>query len=144
MNESNKKHLTTNTGLAKSLEAVQATNSDHPIEPPRLSAPAARRKRRLFASLIVLMAFSVTAIIVYHMRSALAYDGRYKGLVAALCAIAVGGFLIGHLIRVMTKEEEEEELQEEHANANQAIVSPPEPIPAKPQTNPTTPPRVAG
>lgn len=60
------------------------------------------------------------SVIVYLLRSQLAYNGRYVGILMALGAIACGVFLIRRLIRVL---EDKDKLQEEQPNANQVTVS---------------------
>jgi len=141
MNDPNKEQLAINTDRAKSIGVVQGTDSGHSGEPLPQTTPVARRKRRRLVSLIGLMLSGATAIVVYRMRSALEYNGRYIGIIAAFCAIALGGLLVRNLLRVMA---EEDKLDEEQFDANQGTVSPPEPNPAELQTNLNTPPPEAG
>ena len=136
MSEPKMEQLAVNALRAKSIEAVQATKSNQPGEPLPPTTPVTRRKRWHFASSIVLMSLGAIAVIVFLLRSVLAE--RYEGLGAALCAVACGGFLVWHLIHLFA---EEDKMQ---LNANQESVSPPEPDPAGPQTNLTTPPPEAG
>jgi hypothetical protein len=141
MNDPNKEYLAINADPSKSTGDVQATKSRHLGESLHPETPVARRKRWLFTSLIVLMASGALALIVYLFRSQLMYNGRYVGILMAFCALACGGFLGRHLIRVLA---EEDKLEEEPFNANQETVSPSESNPAGQDMNPTTPPSEVG
>jgi len=87
------------------------------------------------------MSLGVIAVIVYLLRSKLAYIEMYEGILIALCVIACGGFLDRLLIRELA---EEDQLQEEQLDANQATVSPSESNPAGQKTHLTAPPPEAG
>jgi len=129
-----------NTIRTKSTEAAQATKSGHG-EPPSPAAPVARRKRWLFAILIVLIASGALPVIFFLFRSQLEYHGRYKGLLIALCAVAFGVFLVRRLVLGM---EEEDKLEEEQRDANPATVSPSEANLARREMNPIMPPPEKG
>ncbi|HUA68637.1 MAG TPA: hypothetical protein VMA13_08820 [Candidatus Saccharimonadales bacterium] len=124
MNDSNEEQLAINTARTKSVEAVQATKSGDPYEPPLPTTSVVRRKRRHLVRLIAMMALGVIAVIVYVTRPALAQS--YEGLAAALCAIACGVLLVRRFTRLLA---EEDKLQEQQLNGNQATVSPSDPNP---------------
>ena len=136
MNDSNKEQLAIS---AKSIEAVQATKSGHPGEPLHPTTPVARKKRWPSASLIALMVLFAIPVIGYLLQSEPATS--FEGLGVALCAVACGGLLVRHFIRVLA---EEDKLQDQQFNADQATVSPSEPDPTGLKTNLTTPPPEAG
>jgi hypothetical protein len=128
-----------NTDRTKSIEAVQATKSGQAGEPPLPTTPVARRKRWPSASLIALMLLFAIPVIGYLLQSEPATS--LEGLGVALCAVACGGLLIRHVLRVLA---EEDNLQEQQFKANQAAVSSPEPNPAGQETNVTTSPPGTG
>jgi hypothetical protein len=135
MSDPKMEQLAINTDRTKSVEVVQATktgNSGGLLQP---TTPIARRKRWPSASLIALMVLLAIPVIRYLLQSEPATS--LEGLGVALCAIACGGLLVRHALRVFA---EQDKLEEEQLNANQATVSPPEPNPAGQETNPTTPP----
>jgi len=139
MNDSNKEPPAINTDRAKSIEAVQATKSGDPGGPLHPTTSVTRRKHRHFVRLIALLSLGAIAVIVFVPRSVLAQ--RYESLGVALCAIACGGLLVRHLLRVLAAEDK---LQEQQLKADQATVLPSESNPAGQQTNLTTPPPEAG
>jgi hypothetical protein len=139
MNDSNKEELAINTTSAKSIEAVQATKSDHPDEPLHTTTSVIQRKRRHFVRMIALMSLGAIAVIVFVPRSVLVQ--RYEGLGVALCFVACGVFLVRRFIRVLA---EEDKLQEQQLKADQATASPSQPNPAGQETNLTTSPPEAG
>jgi hypothetical protein len=139
MNGSNKEQPAINTISSKSIEAIQTTKSGDPGRPRQPNASVNRRKRWRFAGLIVLMLSGAIPVIGYLLQSETA--ARFAGVGAALCAIACGGLLVRHLLRVMA---DEDKLQEEQLNADQATVSPSESNPAGQQTDSITPPPEAG
>jgi hypothetical protein len=139
MSDSKMEHLAINTDRTKSVEAVQATKSGGSGEPLRPITPVARKKRWPSASLIVLMVLFAIPVVGYLLQSEPATS--LEGLGVALCAVACGGLLVRHFIRVLA---EEDKLQEKQFNANQTTVSPSEPNPDGQETNLTTPPPEAG
>jgi predicted alpha/beta hydrolase len=73
----------------------------------RPAAPVAGWKRWHRKSRILLMLLGVVAIIVYLFQAGLAK--QYAGLGAALCVIAVGGFLIWHAFHLFLEQDVIEE-----------------------------------
>ena len=104
MNVSNEEQLVNNTDRAKSIEGVRATRSGNPREPLRSTTSVARRKRRHFVKLIVLMSLGVIAAVIFVPLSPLAQ--RYEGLGVALCVVACGAFLVRRFIRLLAEEDE--------------------------------------
>lgn len=139
MSDSNKEQPAINARRNKSIETVQVTKSDQSSDPLHPTTSVARRKRRHFVRLIVVMSLCAIAFIVFVSRSVIAQP--YEGLAAALCAVACGVLLVRRFIRLLA---EEDKLQEEQLNANQATVSSSQPNPAELQAKPTAPPPEAG
>ena len=139
MNDPNKEHAVINNDPRESIGHVAATRSRYYGESLPLTTPVARRKRWSSARLIALISLGAIPVIVCLLRYVPAE--RLEGLGVALCAIACGGFLIRHLLRMMA---EEDKLQEQLFNANQATVSPSESNLARQKMNPTTPAPEAG
>lgn len=83
--------------------------SDEKMEQPISQTgrrPVNRWKRR---TSIFLLLFGAGALIFYLVRAGLAK--QYAGLGAALCMIALGGFLIWHAVHVFTEEDTFDEHQ---------------------------------
>jgi hypothetical protein len=83
--------------------------SDIKVEQPIINTgrrPVTRWKHR---SSILLMLLGAVAIVVYLLRSGLAK--QYEGLGAALCVVALGGFLIWHLVHLFTEQDAIDEQQ---------------------------------
>jgi len=104
-------------------------DSDHPGEPLQPTISVTQRKRRHFASLIVLVLLGAI-VVVYLLHSAFA--AKYEGLGIALCVVACGVFLVRHAIRLMKAEDK---MQDPQPDGNEAAISPPDPNPAGQETN---------
>jgi len=78
-----------------------------------------------------LMLLGAIALIVYLVLSGLAKE--YAGLGAALCAFAVGGFLIWHAMHLFL---EEDVIEEQQINIDKRTVSSPQQNPDGKETNP--------
>lgn len=90
--------------------------SDNKIEQP-INQPGRRHVRRWkHKTSVLLMLLGAVAIVVYLLRSGLAKE--YEGLGAALCAFAVGGFLIWHAVHLFTEEDafDEQQLRAKHSS----------------------------
>ena len=124
-----------NADSTKSTQAAPAAGFGQPGGRPR-PATVSRWKRWKFRSSIILMLLGAIAIIVYLVLTGLAK--QYMGLGAALCAIALGGFLIWHAMHMFL---EQDVIEEQQINKDQATPSSPQQNPADKSTNPTTAPR---
>ena len=122
-----------NADSTKSTQAAPATESSQPSGRAR-PASVSRWKHWKFRSSIALMVLGAIAIIVYLVVSGLAK--QYAGLGAALCAIALGGFLIWHAMHLFL---EQDVIEEQKINKDRAKTSSPQQNADK-GTNPTTPP----
>jgi hypothetical protein len=139
MSDPKMEQLAINTDRAKSIESVQATKSGDPGGPLHPTTPVARRKRWPSASLIVLMVLLAIPVVGYLLQSE--PTTSLEGLGVALCAVACGGLLVRHALRVFV---EQDKLEEEQLNADQATILPTEPNPTGQEMNPTAPPPEVG
>src|ERR1700734_3461381 len=96
--------LSDKKGVPMNDEKIQAVPATKSGQPSRRSVN--RWKRR---SSILLMLLGACALILYLVRAGLAKE--YAGLGAALCMIALGGFLIWHAVHLFTEEDTFDEQQ---------------------------------
>jgi hypothetical protein len=134
----------TGTTGTKSIEIIQARKSGRQDPRSPSLTRATRRKRLYFLGVIALILVTAIPVIGYLRQSETAK--RLEGLAIAICAIAWGGFLIRHFVKLVEEEdtvEEETRLQDQVLNENRATISPANSNIAQ-QTNPTTPPSDSG
>jgi hypothetical protein len=110
----------------ESIGTVQSGKSGAPRPPSQPLTQATRKKRWVFLGVIAVVLLCAIPVIGFLRQSETAK--RLEGLSLAFCAIAWGGLLIRHFIRVVT---EEDELEEQLLNA--------ESTPAEQQKNPAVP-----